>query len=117
MLYNLKWKTSNIYIRTMLLPFILFLGLIAFLYFGASQTQAAANKENLKYLENAVQRATVQCYAIEGMYPPDIAYLEKNYGIIVDHKKYIIHYEVFASNILPDITILDLSDYGGGPLE
>ena len=113
MLYNLKWKTSNVYIRNMLLPLILFLGLIGFLYFGVSQTKAAANKESLKYLENAIQRATVQCYAIEGMYPPDIAYLEKNYGIIVDHKKYAVHYEVFAANILPDITVLDLSGFGG----
>ena len=112
-----RWKKSHAYIRAMMLPLVLFLGLMGFFYFGASQTQAAANQESLKYLKNAVQRATVQCYAIEGMYPPDSAYLEKNYGVIVDHKKYIVHYEVFASNIMPDITILDISGYGGDSLD
>ena len=111
------WKKPNSYMRSLLMPTLLFLGLICFFYFGATQTQTAADQESLKYLENAVNRATIQCYAIEGMYPPDLAYLEENYGILVDHNKYIVHYVVFASNILPEITILDLSSYGGAPSE
>ena len=63
----------------------------------------------MKILQDAVLRATVQCYAIEGMYPPDVQYLEDNYGVVYDHDRFIVHYEVFASNILPDITVVDLT--------
>jgi len=108
-----RWKNSNTYIATLLIPITLFLGLICFFYFGASNTQDAANQENLKYLENAVRKATIQCYAIEGIYPPNSDYLEENYGIIIDHKKYAVHYSAFASNIMPDITVLDLTGSGG----
>ncbi len=104
---KLRWKKSNDYIKKLILPLIIFAGLLIFFYLGAVQTQAAADKESLIFLEKAVIRATVQCYAIEGMYPPDVEYLEKNYGIVVDDNKFIVHYEVFASNILPDITVLE----------
>ena len=112
-----SFKKSHNYLISIILPLIVFLGLICFFYVGVSQAEAAANRESMQYLEKAMQRATIQCYAIEGMYPPNVAYLEKNYGVIVDHKKYIVHYEVFAANILPSITILAISATGGDALE
>ena len=57
-------------------------------------------------LETAVKRAAVQCYAIEGFYPPDITYLEENYGIIIDSSKFIVEYNCTMSNILPIIKVL-----------
>jgi len=42
------------------------------------------------------------------MYPPDVAYLEDNYGVVINHDKYIVHYDVFAGNILPNITVISL---------
>ena len=32
-------------------------------------------------LRKAVARASVQCYAIEGRYPPSVEYLEENYAV------------------------------------
>ena len=37
----------------------------------------AGDQETLK---KAIARASVQCYAIEGRYPPSIEYLEEHYG-------------------------------------
>ena len=51
-------------------------------------------------------RACIQCYAIEGRYPPSVEYLEENYGIQIDHDKYNVFYDGFASNIMPEITVI-----------
>jgi len=47
----------------------------------------------------------VQCYAIEGRYPPSVAYLEENYGVKIDRERFDVFYEGFASNIMPSITV------------
>lgn len=91
-----------------IIPVIISLGLLLFLYFGIEDVASTSSDKGLEILEQAVNRAVVQCYAIEGMYPPDIHYLEEHYGLVYDHERYIIHYEVFASNILPDFTVIDL---------
>ena len=62
--------------------------------------------ERLSQLEEAIRRAAVSCYAIEGFYPSDTDYLVENYGLILDESKYTVFYDAFASNILPEITVL-----------
>ena len=49
------------------------------------------------------------------MYPPSVEYLEEHYGIQIDRDKYAVFYEGFASNMVPDITVikLDNSSQGG----
>lgn len=59
----------------------------------------------LTVAEAAVERSVMQCYALEGAYPPDLEYLEKNYGLILDPDHYVYQYEVVASNIHPVIGI------------
>ncbi len=56
-------------------------------------------------LRDAIRRASVQCYAIEGRYPPSVEYLEENYGIKIDKDRYDVFYSGFASNFMPDITV------------
>lgn len=79
--------------------------LISYLYFSAENVQKSKESENLNILSDAIRRSAVQCYAIEGFYPPNIEFLENNYGLVVDHDKYIVSYNVFASNIMPDIDV------------
>lgn len=81
--------------------------LFALLIFFAVRTAAAgALREEAHVLEQNLHRAAVQCYAVEGFYPPDAGYLEENYGVAVNRDRYAVHYEVFASNILPEITVV-----------
>lgn len=61
-------------------------------------------------LKKAVTRASVQCYAIEGRYPPSVEYLEENYGIQIDRKKYNVFYDGFASNVMPEIKIIPIEE-------
>ena len=65
-------------------------------------------EEGRRQLEDAIRRAAVACYAAEGVYPPDLDYLQTHYGIQVDTAHYVVSYEIFASNLMPDITVLEL---------
>jgi len=56
-------------------------------------------------LANALKSAAINCYAMEGAYPDSAEYLIEHYGIIIDENKYHVFYEVFASNIMPDIRV------------
>lgn len=76
------------------------------LIIGSEHTREYTTEKSLALAEEAIRRAVVQCYAIEGIYPPDVEYIERRYGIPIDQEKYIVHYESFASNIMPDITVL-----------
>lgn len=58
-------------------------------------------------LETAIRRSAAACYAAEGIYPPDLQYLKDHYGLQIDESRYRVYYEVFAHNLMPDITVLE----------
>ena len=72
-----------------------------------SNLRTGRSEEGRLQLEESIRRAAVTCYAVEGIYPPDLAYLREQYGIQVDEDRYDVFYEVFGSNIMPDITVLE----------
>ena len=72
-----------------------------------SNLRLGGGEEGRMQLEESIRRAAVTCYAVEGIYPPDLAYLQEHYGIQVDEKNYYVFYEVFASNMMPDITVVE----------
>jgi len=88
-----------------ILSVVVILLFIIYLYFAVDNAQKSSNSGKYNILSDAIIRSAVQCYAIEGFYPPDIEYLEKNYGLIVDHDNYVISYSVFASNIMPNVEV------------
>jgi len=67
--------------------------------------------QELETLREQVRRAAVSCYASEGRYPMELAYLEEHYGLIVDHTRYSILYDAFASNVMPDIEVTVRGEY------
>lgn len=82
--------------------------LAVIIIFFSSAVNGAASKADSSAaaaLEKAIKRAAVQCYAIEGFYPPDVTYLEEHYGIIIDNSKYIVEYRCFAGNNIPTINV------------
>lgn len=80
--------------------------LLCFL-FGLSRLDAGRQAEGAAQLENAVRRYAVSCYAQEGFYPPSLAYLKSHYALQYDESQYIVHYEAVASNLMPDITVVE----------
>jgi hypothetical protein len=79
--------------------------LIVYMYIAVDNAHERSDREGYKILADAIIRSAVQCYAIEGFYPPSIEYLESNYGLQVDHDKYFVSYSVFASNIVPEVEV------------
>lgn len=84
--------------------FVLIFFYLAFIGTGAMGDNFS--EESLKSAEESIKRAAVQCYATEGSYPPDIQYLVEHYGLIINEKDYFYHYEVIASNIIPNIKVI-----------
>ena len=60
-------------------------------------------------IREAVRRSALQCYAVEGVYPPNLRYLEENYGLQVNTEDYYISYEAFASNLPPTVKVVGRS--------
>ena len=60
-------------------------------------------------IQRSISQATALCYAVEGVYPPSLQYLQDNYNIYIDTNNYIVHYEVFASNIFPEILVFSIT--------
>jgi len=67
----------------------------------------AQSAEGRRVLEDSLRRAAVACYAAEGVYPPDVAYLETHYGVQIDDARYTVFYEIFAENLMPQITVVE----------
>lgn len=94
----------------LLLPALVFLCLMCFLFYGMSSVSSTTQKEEERSLKQAVIRSAVHCYAVEGSYPESLTYLEDHYGITYNHDKYLVTYEVIGSNLMPDIDVIPLND-------
>ena len=101
-----KGRIRNI-IKNVCLPLIIFAALVVVLLKGLDYFSTINQAQSLELLEQSVHRATVQCYAVEGVYPSDLAYLEENYGIVYDKDKYGVEYGCYASNIMPTIVVYE----------
>ncbi len=94
--------------KKILLPGLLVLFLAA-LFLVTEPLDRRVSEESLTVLEQSIRRGAVQCYALEGAYPEDLAYLEERYGVSYDRKRYYVDYTYLASNLMPDITVLPQS--------
>ena len=62
--------------------------------------------EQVARLQEALHRAAVSCYAVEGRYPPSLDYLMAHYGVVVDESKYVVHFDVVSRNAMPIIEVI-----------
>ena len=53
-----------------------------------------------------IDKAMVQCYALEGSYPPNLEYLADNYGLMLYNERFIYYFEPIASNIKPVVQVI-----------
>lgn len=103
-------------LKDVLLPVLAFVVILALFLYGLGTVSATSDAEQLRSVERAITKATVQCYAVEGRYAPSLDYLADHYGLMLDDDKYIVQYEIFASNIMPTILVLPMGfeDGDGG---
>ena len=93
-------------LAAVLLPVVAVLVLLFFFSALSNLTSGQAGEEK-QQLEDALRRATVACYAAEGVYPPSLAYLQEHYGVQVNERRFIVDYQPIADNLMPDITIME----------
>ena len=90
-----------------LLAAVVAVGLLCWFLTAVAELQTGHTREGKKQLADAVRKAAVACYAAEGIYPPTLEYLQEHYGLQIDEDRYVVFYEVFAENMMPDITVLE----------
>lgn len=79
---------------------------VGWLFFsGLNDLDQGQDEQGVQQLEQAIRRAAVSCYAAEGCYPADVAYLTKYYGVQIDEDRYLVHYSIFAENLMPEISV------------
>ena len=59
------------------LPIIVFLVVLGGFLYGISSISSTAAGEEKRNLENALERDIIHCYAVEGIYPPTLTYIEE----------------------------------------
>lgn len=102
-------------VLSILVPVVVFFSVFFLFLLPVSSISATTKQEEIENLKQAVIRSTIYCYAVEGTYPESLSYLENHYGIAYDHSKYLISYEVHASNLMPDIDVIILTNKGELP--
>ena len=83
--------------------------LAVLLLFSLSLTRLEQGRQEAgkQQLEDALRRTAAACYAAEGFYPPNVTYMVQHYGLQYDADSYRVHYEMFASNLMPEITVVE----------
>ena len=103
-------RTSGNESALFLIEILLILAIFVTLITSFKNLDTDASRKGALQLETSIRRSAVACYASEGVYPPDIEYLENNYGLQIDHNRYIVRYRIFAENLMPDITVIEINN-------
>ena len=84
---------------------LIFIALIlAFVLLINNITNKNSGRE-LQIVRDAVKNAALTCYAVEGAYPSDLQYLRANYQLTYDESRFVIFYDAWGENVMPDITV------------
>ncbi|MBP3926404.1 MAG: hypothetical protein J6D13_04380 [Clostridium sp.] len=115
MLHVTREKQKSLF-SGILISVLIFAAVLTLFLQSVDRLRERTLTDRLNALTDAIRRASVQCYSIEGRYPPSVEYLEEHYGIVIDHERYNVFYDGWASNIMPDITVLPAvgEEEGGG---
>ena len=92
--------------KRVIFSLLLAAGLVGGFHLALTGLEQDRQQEDLQLLQDALSRTATACYASEGFYPPDVAYMQRHYGLTYDEERYTVIYDRFASNLMPDITVL-----------
>ena len=93
-------------------PIVLVIALLLVLTAGAcfwyaQLTESESRAEGAAAVKQTVEQTALQCYVVEGAYPPDLDYMQEHYGLQINHEAYYVTYEAFASNLPPTIKVTE----------
>lgn len=91
----------------LILGLLLFAAVAVWMVRGVQEAAQVSDQEGLRMAQEAVERAVVSCYSLEGVYPATYEDLKAKSGLAIDEEKYIVFYDIFASNIRPSVTVVE----------
>ncbi|MBR3228007.1 MAG: hypothetical protein IKF68_05635 [Erysipelotrichaceae bacterium] len=97
----------DIKIKTYLIPLvaILLVTAVFFSYRFFNRDEGLQDRISSS-IKDTIMRRALQCYVTEGSYPESLAYLEENYGLMINHRDYRVTYEIFADNLPPEVRVV-----------
>lgn len=100
-------KRKGSFARGLTLTLLVFAVLIAGGSWLVGRIGRASGSAETEIVRDAVHSAVLTCYAVEGAYPSSIDYLKAHYGLAYNEEAYIVGYDAFASNVMPDVRVLE----------
>ena len=73
-----------------------------------SRVGRSSGEAQTEFVTDAVHNAALTCYAVEGAYPTSLEYLRSHYGRAYDQSRYLVRYDSFGSNLMPDISVTEV---------
>ncbi len=88
---------------------IFLLVVVVFLYAIINLNSSTITRQE-NALQSAIEKDIVNCYALEGFYPPSLSYMEEHYGLTYNEELFFVDYQPIGSNIFPNVTIIRKGD-------
>lgn len=102
MTYHKLYSSRRLFFSLAAFALLLWLSVRAF---GSVSEQTL--DEQKRSLETALHRNIVHCYAVNGYYPESLEDLLRYYPLVYDESLFLIHYQPIASNLMPDVTVIE----------
>ena len=91
-----RWRIASVVVVVLL---------VAYFVFAAVTSRSITRDQASISVRDAVVEAATQCCAIEGSFPPTLAHLEKDYGMIINHGDFVVKYEWLGDNVPPSVVV------------
>ncbi len=96
------WRNTSV-----LMSATVFVAVFVVFVVGVNGAAASQQGEALRVAKDSISRAVISYYAINGNYPESYEALKSAYNLRINEEKYAVFYDIFASNIMPDITVIE----------
>lgn len=106
------YRTKNRINISLVTVLIVFAAVVFLFISGVTDVSKTSDEQSMQQLQQSIEAAAKNCYAVEGFYPAGVSYLEEHYGIDIDDSKYVVLYELLGSNIAPYVKVIKVGSGG-----
>ena len=98
---HIDLRLTGILVSTLIIGFI-----VLMTFASVNNYSKRADTRETEKIADIITRAAIQCYALEGGYPPSLEYLAEKYEILLDRNNFIYYYDTHGvDNILPEVIV------------
>lgn len=103
-----RFKKKKLHIKLSFknLSIILFLLVMILFFYGVINLGSSTVARQETALQNAIEKDIINCYALEGFYPPSLTYMKEHYGLHYNEDLFFVDYQPVGSNLFPNVTII-----------